>query len=86
MTGVTIVIKIMKGLKIVKSENDHIWNIWVLRMGESNSKEFELGNIQDKIVRNYESAVYLPRIVPVLRIPSWATSMLVTDVGDEMCW
>ena len=55
MKGVTIVIKIMKGLKIVKSENDHIWNIWVPRMGELNSKEFELGNIQDKIVPNYDS-------------------------------
>ena len=60
MTGVTIVIKIMKVLKIVKSENDHFWNIWVPRMGESNSKEFELGNIQDKIVRNYDCAVHLP--------------------------
>ena len=59
MTGVTIV-KIMKGLKIFKSENNHFWNIWVPRMGASNSKEFELGNIQDKIVRNYDCAVHLP--------------------------
>ena len=52
MTGVTIVIKIMKGLKIVKSENDQS-NIWIFRMSESNSKEFKLGNIRDKIVPYY---------------------------------
>jgi len=86
MTGVTIVIKIMKGLKIVKSENDHIWNIWVPRMGEFNSKEFELGNIQDKIARNYDSAVQLPIQHGSIDNQKTATSMLVTDVGDEMCW